>query len=91
MSILIFYVLHSFIFLYFLLHKLCNECMNDDFLSIKDFAILVHMHYNTIYKFVKNGRIQAFRLRSAEKGSFRIPRSETNRIAEMNLRIKLEE
>ncbi len=59
--------------------------MNEDFLSIKSFAELVHMHYNTIYKLVKSGRIQGFRLSASKKGSFRIPRSEVNRIAEIYL------
>lgn len=68
-----------------------NKDMNEDFLSIQAFADLVHMHYNTIYKLVKSGRIQAFRLNPVKKGSFRIPRSETNRIAEMDFREKLGE
>lgn len=55
--------------------------MEDELLTVKQFAILVKMHYNSIIRNIQNGRIHAFRICAGKKAAFRIPRSEINRIA----------
>jgi excisionase family DNA binding protein len=39
------------------------------------------MHPNTIRRAIKNGRISAFKLGAGNKASYRIPRSEIDRLA----------
>lgn len=62
-----------------------HKIMNEELISIRAFAIIVNMHYNTIYKAVKCGRIHAFRIGASKKGSYRICKSEISRIAEIDL------
>jgi excisionase family DNA binding protein len=57
-----------------------NELENE-FLSIKEFAAKVNVHANTIRRAIKSGRIQAFRIGGGKKSSYRIPKSEIGRIA----------
>lgn len=59
--------------------------MEEEFLSVKEFACLVCMHYNTIIRAIKSGRINAFRISSGKKAAFRIPRSEIGRITLMDM------
>lgn len=59
--------------------------MEDEFLSAKEFACLVCMHYNTIIRAIKSGRINAFRVGSGKKAAFRIARSEIGRITLMDM------
>lgn len=56
-----------------------------EFLSVKEFAVLIGVHYNTIIRAIKNGRLNAFRVGSGKKGCYRIARCEINRIAFMDL------
>ena len=51
------------------------------FYSIKEFAIVLAVHPNTIRKAIKNGRIFGFRVDSGSKASYRIPHTEINRLA----------
>ena len=59
--------------------------MEEDFLTVKEFASLMRMHYNSIIRSIKNGRIQAFRVGIGKKSTFRIPRSEVHRIGVVDL------
>jgi excisionase family DNA binding protein len=61
--------------------------MEDEILTIKEFAALVKMHYNTIFRAIKKGRINAFRISSGKKAAYRIPKSEINRIGILDLEI----
>jgi excisionase family DNA binding protein len=57
-----------------------NQTQND-FVSIKEFAGMVGVHPNTIRRAVKSGRICAFQVGSGKKSTYRIARSEVNRMA----------
>ena len=52
-----------------------------EFYSVKEFALLVGVHYNTIIRSIKAGRLAAFRIGAGKKACYRISRSEINRIA----------
>lgn len=49
--------------------------------SIKEFADLLRVHHNTIRKAIHKGRINALRIGPSNKSSYRIPATETNRLA----------
>ena len=55
--------------------------MNDDFLSVSEFAKVIKMHVNSIYKLIKEGRIYAFKVSKSKRGSWRIPKVELIKIA----------
>ena len=55
--------------------------MNKDFLSIIEFAEVLNLHPNTVRRAIKNGRISAFKVGAGKKASYRIPRSEIQRLA----------
>lgn len=55
--------------------------MQEEFMTIKDFANMIKVHPNTIRNMIKSGRLNAFRVSPKEKSSYRIPRSEIHRIA----------
>ena len=57
-----------------------------EFYSIKEFATKLGVHSNTVRRAIKNGRINAFRVGKGEKATFRIPKSEVNRIAMFDLK-----
>jgi len=52
-----------------------------DFFSVKEFACYIGVHYNTVIRSIKAGRLNAFRVGFGKKACYRIPRSEINRIA----------
>jgi excisionase family DNA binding protein len=56
-----------------------------EFLSIKEFAVLIGVHYNTVIRAIKNGRLNAFRIGIGKRACYRISRCEINRIAFMDL------
>lgn len=56
-----------------------------DFLSIKEFAVVINVHPNTVRRSIKKGRLSAFRVGSGARATYRIPRAEINRLAFMNL------
>ena len=56
-----------------------------EFFSIKEFALLLRIHANTVRRAIKSGRIGAFKVGSGKKSTYRIPRSEINRIALFDL------
>lgn len=56
-----------------------------DFLTIHEFAEVISVHYNTVYNMIKKGRISAFRLSKGKGSSYRIARSEIQRMAILDL------
>ncbi len=64
--------------------------MNKDFLSVLEFAKELQVHPNTIYKAIRKGRINAFRVSGGDKGAWRIPRAEITRIATLDFKLMKE-
>lgn len=62
----------------------------NDFLSIKEFAFTLKVHPNTIRRAIKSGRLSALRIGHGKKGSYRIARTEINRIAMFDLEKMIE-
>ena len=60
--------------------------MQNDFLSIKEFAAKIGAHPNTVRRAIKNGRLMACDIGTGEKHIYRISRSEIERIALLNLK-----
>lgn len=63
-----------------------NEVMNDEYLSILEFAHLVKVHPNTIRNSIKCGKISAFRVGPGKRSKLRIAKSEIQRLALLDLR-----
>jgi excisionase family DNA binding protein len=61
-----------------------NELVNE-LLTIKEFAEKIRAHPNTIRRAIHKGHISAFRIGVGKRSSFRIPRSEIDRMALFNL------
>ncbi len=59
--------------------------MKEQFFTVKEFASIVKMHYNSILRAIKSGRLNAFRINDGEKSSYRIPASEIERIGIIDL------
>lgn len=53
----------------------------NEYLSVKEFASLTRVHYNTVIRAIKSGKLNAVRIGSGKKANFRISRYELNRIA----------
>ena len=62
-----------------------DKDLSSAFYSIKEFALKLGVHSNTIRRSIKNGRISAFRVGAGNKSIYRIPHSEINRMAEVDL------
>lgn len=58
-----------------------HESMQKDFLSINEMAMVLDLHPNTIRRAIKNARISAFKVGFGKKASYRIPKSEIERLA----------
>lgn len=56
-----------------------------DFFSIKEFAIKVAVHPDTVRRSIKSGKISAFKIGSGKRARYRIAKSEINRIALFDL------
>jgi len=52
-----------------------------DFYTIKEMAEALKVHYNTILRGIRTGKIHAFRLGYGKKSAYRIPKTEINRMA----------
>lgn len=59
---------------------------NPAYYSIKEFALKVRVHPNTIRNSIKNGRLNAFRIGIGRNANYRIPSSETQRLALFDLK-----
>lgn len=59
--------------------------MQNDFYSIKEFALVMRVHENTIRRAIKNGRISAIRMGSKKKSHYRIAKSEIDRLGIISL------
>lgn len=55
------------------------------FLSIKEFASKLEVHPNTIRRAIKSGRLNGFKVGGGKRSIFRIPSTEINRIALIDL------
>ena len=55
--------------------------MEDEFLSVKEFADLINVHQNTVRRAIKSGKINCLRVGTGVRAIYRIPRTETNRLA----------
>ncbi len=53
----------------------------NEYLSVKEFAVLLKVHYNTVIRAIKSGKLNAFRISSKKKSAYRIARSEIHRVA----------
>jgi excisionase family DNA binding protein len=62
-----------------------NEVMSDEYISVKEFAVKMRLHYNTVIRAIKSGRLNAVRIGSGKKAAYRISLSEINRIALFDL------
>lgn len=58
---------------------------NDQFLSIKEFAVLARVHPNTIRRGIKSGKIHAIKLGVGRNCIYRISKTEVNRVAIVDL------
>lgn len=56
-----------------------------DFLTIKEFALMIRVHPNTVRRSISKGRISAFRIGEGDRSGFRIARSEANRLSVVDL------
>jgi len=54
---------------------------DDDYLSVKEFAAKLHVHYNTVLRAIKSGKLNALRIGAGKKSAYRISVYEINRIA----------
>lgn len=61
--------------------------MSQDFYSIKEFAKKLNVCEKTIRRAIQNGRINAFRVSDAKHSIFRIPATEIQRMAIIDLQI----
>ena len=52
-----------------------------DFFSIKEFAAFIGVHPDTIRRSIRRGRIAAIKVGGGKRSIFRIPKSETQRLA----------
>jgi excisionase family DNA binding protein len=63
-----------------LVFKMIRNKFNQHVFSVEELALKFKVHKNTIYNAIKCGRIQAFRIGTGKKGSFRILESEIERM-----------
>lgn len=59
--------------------------MDKAFYSIKEFALKLSVSTDTIRRAIRKGRINAFRIGSSKKSSFRIAHSEIARLSKIEL------
>lgn len=58
-----------------------NDNVSCEYLSPKEFACLIGVHYNTVVRAIKSGRLCAIRIGKGKRACMRISKSEINRIA----------
>ena len=59
---------------------------NDEYLTVSEFALLLRVSKRTIFRAIKNGKLQAVNIGQGVNKYWRIPKSEINRIAVFDLR-----
>ena len=59
--------------------------MENEFYTIFEFAKKLRVHHNTVRRAIKSGRIHAFRLNDNQNSPWRIPGSENNHLAFMDM------
>lgn len=64
--------------------------IEQDFLSIKDFAKWIGVHPNTVRRAIKNKRISAFKMGYGKTGAYHIAKTEVHRMVEVDLREAIE-
>lgn len=57
------------------------DLSDKEYLSAKEFASLIRVHYNTVIRSIKVGKLNAVRIGYGKKAAYRIPVSEIHRIA----------
>ncbi len=67
-----------------------SECVRrgrdlENFVSVKEMALSIGVHQNTIRTMIRTGRINAIRLSNKERAHWRIPESEVNRMGIFDL------
>jgi len=61
------------------------EKTQKDFLTTQEFADCIGVHYNTVRKMIKIGNLNAFKIGGGKTSSYRISRSEIERLSIVNL------
>lgn len=59
--------------------------MENEFFTIDEFAKILRVHSQTIRRSIKQGKIRAFRVNPGSNSSWRIHKSEIERMAEFDL------
>jgi excisionase family DNA binding protein len=59
--------------------------LDKEFLTVKEYAALLNVHPNTVRRSLKSGRISGFKVGAGKRSDYRIPRSEINRMAFVDL------
>jgi len=57
----------------------------NEYMTVKEFAAKLGVHYNTIIRSIKKGRLNAVRIGYGKKAAFRIARCEIDRIVMCDL------
>ena len=58
---------------------------NTEFLTVNEFAEVIGVHPNSVRNMIKKGRLTAFRVGGGERSSYRISKSEINRLSVVDL------
>lgn len=58
---------------------------NNEFLTVNEFAEEIGVHPNTVRSMIRTGRLSAFRVGGGDRSSYRISKSETQRLAVVDL------
>ncbi len=63
-----------------------NNDLKEEFCTVKEFSLKLKVHCNTVRRAIKNGHISAFKVGAGKKSPYRIPLSEVQRMAIINLK-----
>lgn len=58
---------------------------NNEFLTVCEFAELINVHPNSVRNMIKKGRLSAFKIGGGRTSSYRIPKSEIQRLSIVDL------